>query len=167
MKRIIAASILIAWAGTVHAEPNSSLYEQLDALRSQNAILAETLKNKEIQNKIENLDARGETSAPVATGDFSRPSMPSGSSPAPVEPARSPQVQMVSGVGRALTALVSLPDGGSIAAQVGARIPGTGVVKSISGHEVLVVGKNGLVSLPFAREAGQATASRLQPLGGR
>jgi len=166
MKKTIATSILIALAGTAHAE--SSLYEQLDSLRSQNAILAETLKNKEIQSKIENLDARGEASAPVTTGDFSPSSMPSASSPASVEPARPPQVQMVSGVGGALTALITLPGGGSIAARIGTRIPDTGVVKSISAHEVLVVGKSGLVSLPFAGEAGnQTTAPRLQPFGGR
>jgi type IV pilus biogenesis protein PilP len=172
MKAKLLAALFIAFAAQAHAETtgepapslDTGLYRQLDELRSQNAILVEALKNKELQGKIDDLNAQGVGPSKgvelKSTGEQGLP-----------------QVQMVSGSAGRLTALISLPDGGRVTARVGARVPHVGVVRSISANEVIVDGQNGTIVLPFAGDAPLAATGQprqmppmhppLQPNGGR
>lgn len=117
--------------------PSSSVYRQLDELRSQNAILAESLKNSELRNKIK--DANKAPNINLTPGNAGTGH-------------NSAQVQMVSGIGSNLVALISLPNGGVINARVGTKIPSIGVVKSISINEVVVANKSRNVVLPFVSD---------------
>jgi type IV pilus biogenesis protein PilP len=132
------------------ANPNAGLYRQLDELRSQNAILTETLKNAKLKNDISN----------VGTNPISQPGMTlggplsyQGSAQSGASAPLSGQVQMVSGSENKLTALISLSNGGRVTVRVGSNIAGVGVVKSISKDEVMVASKTQIISLPFALDA--------------
>jgi len=152
--KILAAMIVVLASSYAQAEEASvpNLYSRLDELRSHNAILAEELKNKELQGKI---DAITESTNPKGS-----------------EPAfggqsfgkASPLVQTVSGTGGRLSALIILPDGGRMTARVGTRIPGAGVVRSITAHEILVTGKDGTLSLPFDSESTSTDNQSRQPI---
>lgn len=144
--------------GSQGADSNVSLYRQLDALRSQNATLTEALKNAELKNKLNNVD-KNPTMVPSLT-----PGSISGN--AYLESSASlPLVQMVSGSGKNLTALISLSNGGRVTARVGSNIPGLGVVKSISLNEVAVENKKQTIILPFASDsAGSPGGSAIPSL---
>lgn len=135
---------------------NVALYGQLDELRSQNAVLTETLKNAELKSKLNSgagINGSGQTSQnPGSNMAYTGSAIPT--SVAPI----SAQVQMVSGTGNNLLALISLSNGGRINAQIGSNISGIGVVKSISINEVVVVSKTQTISLPFASETSSAPA---------
>jgi type IV pilus biogenesis protein PilP len=140
----------------VHAEePRPDNYAEMDKLRSQNAILVETLKNKKLRQEIADIDNPKEAKSAM-------PAMPQQMSimqrqvSEPAAP-RTPQVKLISGVEGGLTALILLPSGGTMTARVGTHIPGAGVVKSITENEVTVSGSDGPVSLPF--ESGETAAA--------
>lgn len=135
---------------SANAGSSVALYHQLDVLRSQNAILTESLKNTELKNKISSVgkNSPGQLSlTPGGTASFPGSALPGPSAPL------SAQVQMVSGSGSNLTAQISLPNGGSVAARVGSNISGLGVVKSISMNEVVVASKSQTTILPFASDS--------------
>lgn len=149
----LSVAILVLVGNLAHAETNSgprvpggTYYEQLDQLRSQNAILKARLDNAELANKINNAGATAAmppSAAPQATlpinGGY-------GTSTA--------QVLMVSGSDNVLTATIGLPTGGTIPARVGTNILGIGKVRSININEVVVEYKGQIYSLPFATETG-------------
>jgi len=149
--------------------PPSAVFGQMDKLRSENAILAEELKNRKLRQEIESLSkgtapeaarSAGTTGVPPAGAQPVKPAPPAmpepikPESPAKTEPVKPeqplPKVLLVSGMGSHLTALVSLPSGGRITAGVGTRIHDVGVVRSITGQQVIVAGEHGPVTLPFA-----------------
>jgi type IV pilus biogenesis protein PilP len=128
-------------------------YGQLDALRSQNAVLAETLKNTELRNKISGVDktSTGQPGPnPGGTTGVQSSSYPSSfASPSAL-------VQMVSGIESKMTAQISLPDGSPVNVRVGSNIAGLGIVKSISMNEVMIADKKRIFSLPFASDSSSA-----------
>ena len=142
-------------------------FGQLDALRSQNALLAEELKNAELKSKIKGGGAGLATPAggsafpgmgmqPPAAPFQGAPAAPAPkATPEPSLPARaSADVQMVSSDrdGR-LVALLSLQDGRQVKARVGSTIPSVGTVQRISVDEVVVSTPKGkTVSLLFSSE---------------
>lgn len=108
----------------------------LDALRSQNALLTEALKNAELKAKLEGNGVRA-------------PGLENKSGGTPI-------VMLVSGSSGQLSATVAMPSGGQIHVKVGSKIVGYGTVQSISSNEVIVLNRNELISLPFAGETGFA-----------
>lgn len=152
------------------AGPNVALFRELDMLRSQNAILAEKVKNAELRARI---DQAGKSGAIPGANAAATPTAPGaagfaakGAAPVVAADLGSAQVQMVSGANANLVALVSLANGRQANARVGSTIPGVGVVQSIAVNEVLVetlVGKTKkIISLPFASEnPGTVAATNL------
>lgn len=140
-----------------NASSNISLYRQLDELRSQNAVLTESLKNAELMNKISNVGKKPAEQISPAPGNFS--GMPNNAYPVSSSAPLSGQVQMVSGSGKNLSALISLQNGGRVTARVGSNISGLGVVKSISLNEVVVANKTQTFILPFATDTFASTPS--------
>lgn len=120
-------------------------YDELAALRAENAVLKAKLENAELRSKIE-----ASKTGPAA-GSVSLSTGRSRSA-ATVTVDRGARVQMVSGVGGNLVATILLSDGANAIARVGMRIPNLGRVKSIKTDEVLVeIGKE-TISIPFAME---------------
>lgn len=120
-----------------NTNPNNALYRQLDELRSQNAILTESLKNLELKNKISNLGSNPAGQLALASGSNGKTLSLSG------------QVQQVSGSGNNLKAIILLSNGTRVTTQTGTHIYGLGVVKSISLNEVNITSKTQVISLPF------------------
>ena len=164
---LFLAVMPLVFAGSVQATdevvdpgPNVESFNQLDVLRSQNAVLAETVKNKELRAKIkdgEDNKTSGQYNPETLSSAARQPSFSS-----------SPQVQMVSGVGNHLTAVIVLPNGGQVAARVGTTIPGVGQVKNISLNEVTVANKQQVINLPFVGDAvsptpAVATGAQMMP----
>jgi hypothetical protein len=132
-KLLMVSALLFGFAGSAFGErPDVDLYGQLAALRAENVLLTEKLKNTELKSQIESRE--GKSFAAVT--------------------ATNAAVQMVSGSAGNLTALIALPNNSHVLARVGTQIQGVGVVKSISANEVVVSGKAGPISLPFASESG-------------
>jgi type IV pilus biogenesis protein PilP len=156
---LLAGKLSLAQDASPPADPvpPSAVFGQMDKLRSENAILAEELKNRKLRQEIESL-SKG--TAPPAGAQPVKPAPPAMPEPIkPEPPAKTesvkpeqplPKVLLVSGMGSHLTALVSLPSGGRITAGVGTRIHDVGVVRSITGQQVIVAGEHGPVTLPFA-----------------
>lgn len=140
--------------------PNAGLYRQLDELRSQNAILTETLKNAKLKNDINSVGTNPIGQPGLALGG---PSSYQGSAQSGAAAPLSAQVQMVSGSENKLTALISLSNGGRVTVRVGSNIAGVGVVKSISKDEVMVASKTQIISLPFALDASGGTGIPAMP----
>lgn len=160
----VVTALVEAAPVNANAGSSSALYRQLDELRSQNAILSESLKNAKLKNEISSVgkNSPGQLSlTPGGTAGFPGNALPGPSAPL------SAQVQMVSGSGSNLTTQISLPNGGSVTARVGSNIPGLGVVKSISMNEVVVVSKSQTIILPFASDSsgvpGGAVMSPMMP----
>jgi len=127
-----------------------SSFAQLDALRSQNAILTEKLKNLELLSKLGGADQR--PSSTQVSGNQNG-SMKSAVKASPSPFLATAEVQMVSSApGGGLMAIISLDNGRQAVAKVGRMITGLGTVKSISLDEVLIDDKKDVVSLPFATE---------------
>lgn len=148
---VAAAPVVISTPASMSTVPSIALYRQLDELRSKNALLAESLKNVELKNKIGNvgISPTGQANPnPTGVNGF-----PSNMAPATAAPL-SVQVQMVSASEGQYTALISLSTGGRVKARVGSKLAGLGVVKSISLDEVLLTNKTETISLPFATDGG-------------
>jgi|JI8StandDraft_1071087.scaffolds.fasta_scaffold156143_2 type IV pilus biogenesis protein PilP len=140
---IISASLLCQ-----NVLADISQYQELDALRSQNAILTEAVKNAELKCRLNN-GGKDCASAQIA------PNQNLSVSPWGATPLRSssPQVELVSGFDNKKIAIISVPGSGNIKAHVGKKIAGLGTVKSISIHEVTVEQGGKIISLPFAEES--------------
>lgn len=150
-----------AVAPSVAATPaNAGLYRQLDELRSQNAILTETLKNAKLKNDISSVGTNPISQPGMTQGG---PSSYQGSAQSGAAAPLSAQVQMVSGSENKLIALISLSNGGRVTVRVGSNIAGVGVVKSISKDEVMVANKTQIISLPFALDAAGASGGTGMP----
>lgn len=104
--------------------------EDLEKLRSENALLEAQLKNAELKTKIA---AQG-GAHPVAPSNGESQHSHSG------EGSRGPRVLMIAGGENNYRASVLMPSGLSINAGVGTVLPGYGVVSSVTPNEV-VVGK--------------------------
>ena len=139
---IISAALLCQ---TASAE--ISQYQELDTLRSQNAVLTEAVKNAELKCRLNNGGKDCSSTQMVPNQNLSITSL--GAMPARQVSA---QVELVSGFGNQKTALISVPGRGNIKAQVGKKIAGLGTIKSITVHEVTVEQGGKTVSLPFADE---------------
>ena len=152
-----------AWAESAGAAPAPSahsqnegskdlLYRQLVELRSQNALLSEQVKNAELKSKVNGPDkGQGKT----VSLDQNLPIMPATSSGGAQDAPATARVQMVSGFGGNLTALLQLPNGNRVTVRVGSNVPGLGTVKSISLDDVEVENKKETIVLPFAAEASR------------
>lgn len=140
---IISAALLCQ---TAFAE--ISQYQELDALRSQNAVLTEAVKNAELKCRLSNGGKDCSSTQMVPNQNLSITSVGA----VPTRQA-SAQVELVSGFGNQKTALISVPGRGNVKAQVGKKIAGLGTIKSITVHEVIVEQGGKTVSLPFAEES--------------
>lgn len=127
---------LAAPAATVPTEQqiatraNVLTFRQLDELRSQNAVLAEMVKAAELKAK---LAGQGASPGVANTGSASA----------------APQVVSVFGLDGKLTAVLNMGNGATVKAREGINIPGVGHVKSITRDEVVVMTKQGPVTLGF------------------
>lgn len=165
----VSAAAGVVFALTAHSEPavvspppagapatpasSNALYRQFDELRSQNAILAETLRNAKLKSEILAIGSNVPAQQNATLGGVPGPTA------SPI------QVEMVSGSGTQLVALIMLPTGGRVNARVGTNVPGLGVVKSITRNEVLVSNKAETLSLPFARDnSGGPTGTGASPM---
>lgn len=152
-----AVSVVVtAKPGIQNGGSNVALYRQLDELRSQNALLTETLKNAELKNKITNVNKT--PSGQLSPSSVIAPTSPINAYAGSAVPL-SAQVQMVSGSENNLTAVISLSTGGRVTARVGSNITGLGVVKSISLNEVVVASKAETIVLPFASDSSAPNAA--------
>jgi type IV pilus biogenesis protein PilP len=156
-KYAIAAAIMFLIAGSASAKDvgsSSSAFKELDALKTQNALLGEALKNAELKAKI--LEAGKPKNDGRIEKDSSRAKVTA-------VDLSSAQVMMVSGVGRDLSALIAMGNGRQVVARVGSNVAGLGVVQSIKLNEVLVSsGKGQVSSLAFAGETtGSLVATNL------
>lgn len=125
-----------------------SQYQELDALRSQNAVLTEAVKNAELKCRLNN-GGKDCASAQLAPNqNLSAPAWGAVSVTSTF-----PQVELVSGVDNKKTAIIFVPGSGRIKAHVGKKVAGLGTVKSISVHEVTVEQSGKTISLPFAEES--------------
>lgn len=135
-----------------------SVFQQLDELRSKNAMLAEKLKNAELVNKLNDGGAGGFAvpSLTSATGGRAMGAVgaPDGSRGGSMPGATgSYQVKMVSTQKDRLQAVLLTPDGGRLNVRVGSVINGLGTIKSISINEVEVTaGKGETRTIPFVGE---------------
>ncbi len=138
-----------AYAADQASKPTSSpaQFGELDELRAQNAILTLKLQNKELQDK---LGSSNDVGKPVFKA-------PQGGAFSNV-PAALPKIQMISGVGEKMSATLQLGDGRRVNVSVGSVVQNAGTVRQINKDEVVLSQKGQLVSLPFAVEAGQASA---------
>lgn len=135
---------------------SSSFYQQLVELRSQNAILVETLKNAKLKSEISAATSSATTVGAAQNVGAYQSTMGSFTS--------GPQVLMVSGTPNQLIAVISLANGSRVNAHVGSQIAGLGTVKSISRDEVIVANKTQIVSVPFAVETVNSGAYPVPPV---
>lgn len=115
--------------------------EDLEKLRSENALLEAQLKNAELKSKI----ATQGGATPGITGDGAQ----SSSAPPP-----GPRVMMIAGGENNYRANVVMPSGAAISAGVGTSIPGLGVVSAITPNEVIVGRGGSKRSLPLMGRTG-------------
>lgn len=108
-----------AWAGPTFAD--------LEKLRSENAMLAEQLKNAELKNKI---TAQGGSSNFSGSGVAGQAGGSSNKAPS------GPKVVMIAGGEGNYRANILLSSGQSITASLGTNVPGVGVVNAISPEAV-------------------------------
>lgn len=126
-----------------------STFGQLDALRSQNALLEAQVKNAELKSKL-TTGVSGSfipiQSVPDTGLQRTRVRTPS------VIFDRSAKVELVSGMGSNVAAKIAFGDGTSLLVRVGTKTSALGLVKSISANEVVTqIGKE-TYSVPFAQE---------------
>lgn len=117
-------------------------FADLEKLRSENAMLAEQLKNAELKSKI---NAQGGSSH---IGGAGAPSVGNDAAVASKTPS-APKVVMIAGAEGSYRANILLPNGQNITASTGSTVPGYGVVSDIT---------------PNAVQFGSAKAKRLLPL---
>jgi len=135
---------------------STSFYDELDSLRSQNAVLEEKVKNKELKKKLESNQGFETQNFPTASSLSNKRSA--------ISFDRGARVQFVAGIGGKITATIRLSDGGSTIVRVGQAIPGLGVVRSIRTDEVLVASGKDVYSIPF--QPDQITTTPSQSLNG-
>ena len=145
MKKTLSIISAVLLCQTAFAE--ISQYQELDALRSQNAVLTEAVKNAELKCRLNNGGKDCSSTQMVPNQNLSITSL--GAMPARQAYA---QVELISGFGNQKTALISVPGRGNVKAQVGKKIAGLGTIKSITVYEVTVEQGGKTVSLPFAEE---------------
>jgi type IV pilus biogenesis protein PilP len=139
---------------------NISNYGELDALRSQNALLTEQLKKAELESKLLGTrQTQSASSGPSAFGTLSSPKIKA-SSNSYID--RSARIQLVTGVGSKLTATIQSYDGSNTLARVGMSIPNLGIVKSIKSDEVIVSNGKEIYSVPFAAESAMNASQNAQ-----
>jgi type IV pilus biogenesis protein PilP len=160
-KLAIASAVLVLMAGVAHAEEvsvSNGAFKDLDALKTQNALLVESLKNAELKAKILEVGKpKGEVRVEKEVNRVTVSGLDSTSA----------HVMQVSGVGADLTALLSMSNGRQVLAHVGTNIAGLGVVKSISLNEVLVAAAKGRVnSLAFSGDAVAGNSAATMNLPG-
>jgi len=120
----------------------------LEKLRSENAMLAEQLKNAELKTKIAK-----EGSVPGMPGSIN-PNAASSSGTA--HSAGGPRVLMIAGGEGNYRANISLPSGQSITATVGTNVPGIGLVSAITPDAVLFGSGKAKRSLPLVTNGANA-----------
>jgi len=120
----------------------------LEKLRSENAILAEQLKNAELKTKIAK-----EGSVPGIPGAIN-PNAASSSGTA--HSAGGPRVLMIAGGEGNYRANISLPSGQSITATAGTNVPGIGLVSVITPDAVLFGSGKAKRSLPLITSGANA-----------
>lgn len=113
----------------------------LEKLRSENAMLAEQLKNAELKTKIAK-----EGSVPGIPGTIN-PNV--AQSPGATNSARGPRVLMIAGGENNYRANVLMPNGQTITALAGTAIAGYGAVSTITPNEVLFGSGKSKRSLPL------------------
>ena len=146
-------SKVVAQLPNRNSDSKVSLYQQLDELRSQNAILTESLKNAELKNKIN--DSGNGIIVPSISSSY--PSVPGQSRGQSSDSNTSYQVQLVSGSQGSFSAILSVPGGGRITVHVGSIVPNLGIVKSINLNDVEISAKSQTINLPFAAESTTST----------
>ena len=129
-------------------EAPKTSYEELAKLRSENAVLAEKVKQLELVSKLKSNNSPNFPNSPK---------LPAIKNQTDVNSAR---VEMVTGVGKSLVAVIST-DMGNISARVGTTIPNLGRVTSIRVDEVMVVRGKLHYSVPFANEPSINSAGNL------
>ena len=137
MKTILACIFLCISNLAFSAEDDHAgvaYYKELDSLRSQNVILIEQLKRADLLNKIK-VSGKPATEMPVD---------PKASVKSPMK------FVMLAGVGKDISALISMPDGTSLPVHVGSSVPSYGVVKSISLEEIVIAGPKQDMHLLFS-----------------
>lgn len=137
--------------------PRVSGTEELDQLRTQNALLAEQVKAWEMKNKMGLIVPGIDQAAPIplAGGGAAPAARPAG--------ARGTVVTMVAGQKeRGLVATLQTADGGTVAVRVGDSVPGLGKVKSIETNRVVVESGKSAISVPFAAEPTSAAIQGAQ-----
>lgn len=123
----------------------ASIYKELDYLRSQNAVLAEKVKNAELKAKLNGAPPPGQAPFPII-GPTPRLS----SQAAYID--RGARVQFVAGMSGRYTATIKLSDGGTTQVRAGATVPTLGVVKSVNPNEVIVQNGKETIVVPFEPE---------------
>lgn len=148
---IVFSGLIISPFASADPGQEVATYGRLDALRSQNAILGEQVKQVDLKNKL----------------NISNPVIPigptNGNLGGAVSKSRSKQtsnfidyaarVQLVSGVGGNMSATISLSTGGTAIARVGSKVQNLGIVKSITTNEVIVSADKETYSVPFVPES--------------
>ena len=128
-----------AWAGPT--------FSDLEKLRSENAMLAEQLKNAELKNKISAQGGSSNLSSPGIVGQSggSGNKAPSG-----------PRVVMIAGAEGNYRANILLPNGQSITASIGSSVPGVGTINSITPNAVQFGSGKTKQSLPLITSGANA-----------
>lgn len=144
-------SVLLSFIciNAVAADDDSiSTFGQLDALRSQNAILEAQVKNADLKAKLNPVSSTIplQSSMPVISNARSQVKTQNSSFD------RTARVELVSGIGSNLSAKIVMGDGSSASARTGSQLPGLGVVKTISANEVVTQMGKQTYSIPFAQE---------------
>ena len=142
MMLCIAVSAIASYAaepGPIKVLPQVRDLGEWDALKTENALLDDQIKNQELKNKLRGL-----------TGDGGL-TLQGGGSLAGSGP-RQIQVQMVSGLNGHLQALLCISGAASQTVKVGSKVNGGGVIRSISVSEVTVELNRNVISIPFASE---------------
>lgn len=135
---------------------STATFQQLDELRSQNALLSEIVKNAELQNK---LSGNGAPSIGAPVNQMPTNFAPNARNAGMNYGAQGTKtitngtVTEVSTIGGRIAAKVVSPYGGIVVARVGQHIKGIGTVKSISIDEVVVADGKETISLPFANDS--------------
>lgn len=124
----------------VFENSRSARFGELDALRSQNALLAERAKAAELLSKLKGTGGASQEVRPTRSSGIG--STADGASLIAVE-----------GIDRERVATVLMPSGQKMSASVGTHLPGLGVVQSISLTELCLSAKSGQNCIAFRSAA--------------
>lgn len=128
------------WAGPSFAD--------LEKLRSENALLAEQLKNAELKSKI---NAQGGSSTFIGSTSLGgRDNASTRNTP------NTPKVVMIAGAEGNYRANILLPDGQSITGSIGATVPGVGTISLITPNAVQFGSGKSRRSLPLITSGANA-----------